>query len=78
MSTIYLSCENCNSSIKSEVYEKYEGLCTKCAKRQYPADCFDPRKDLKSWWTDAGIVRKTPAKMSSVKYGFARGRLAAE
>jgi hypothetical protein len=74
----YMRCENCDSTIKPEVYEANEGLCKKCLSRQYPANCFDPRKDMKSWWTDAGVPVKTPAKMSPVKYGFARGRLAAE
>ncbi len=78
MSEIYLRCEKCDTKIKPQVYENNDGLCTKCALHKYPSSCFDPRKDLKAWWTDAGVVNKRPFTISPVKYGFAKGRLAAE
>ncbi len=78
MSTVYLQCENCDSRIKPEVYEENGGLCTKCIKRQYPADCFNPRKDMKIWWTETCKTKKTPVNIWQIKYGFGRGRLTAE
>lgn len=75
---IKIKCEGCRNQISPELYEENDGLCSKCKTRVYPADCFDPRKDMRAWWTAPQVVNRAPENIRPVKYGFARGRLAAE
>lgn len=74
----YIKCEKCDSYMSLEQYEENEGVCKKCAKRQYPENCFDPRKDNRSWWTDPQVNNRTPANMNPVRCNYRRGYRMAE
>ena len=80
MSSIYLRCEQCDSRIKPEVYDKNDGLCSKCVEHQYPPNCFDPRKDMQAWWitTDYMSYNKRPIDMPVKRVRYSKGCFAAE
>lgn len=77
---IKIKCEGCRNQISPELYEENDGLCSKCKTRVYPADCFDPRKDMQAWWVDTGYMtyRGTSAVLSAKRVRLSRGYTAVD
>ncbi|HPN38279.1 MAG TPA: hypothetical protein PL041_07735 [Melioribacteraceae bacterium] len=82
MSTNYARarCENCDSCISLKVYEENDGICNKCQSRQYPPNCFDPRKDMQAWWITTYYMsyNKRPIDMAVKRVRYSKGCSAAE
>lgn len=47
---IYGNCIKCNAEIALCVLKETNMICHKCLNREYPKNCFNPRKDIYKWY----------------------------